>query len=93
MERIYGTDVNESTQIGHKMFYLKTEGDFEFYIFDTSASLKSYLGEKEEVEVPAYIEASPFSLTETPEPIRLPVEKIGKTAFRDKKHVKKVTLP
>lgn len=93
MERIYGTDVNESTQIGHKMFYLKTEGDFEFYIFDTSASLKSYLGEKEEVVVPAYIEASPFSLTETPEPIRLPVEKIGKTAFRDKKHVKKVTLP
>ena len=93
MDRLFGTDINESTEIGHKMFYLKTKGDFEFYIFDTSASVKRYLGTDEHPVVPSHIEAIPFSLDETPEPAMLPVEKIGKTAFRGMTHVKTVTLP
>lgn len=93
MDRLFGTDVNESTQIGHKMFYLKTIGDFEFYIFDTGASVKRYLGTDENPQVPAYIKAVPFPLGENTEAIMLPVEKIGKTAFRGMEHVKTVTLP
>ena len=93
MDRLFGTDINESTQIGHKMFYLKTIGDFEFYVFDTSASVKRYLGTDENPQVPAYIEAVPFPLGENTEAIMLPVEKIGKTAFRGMEYVKTVTLP
>lgn len=93
MDRLFGTDINESTQIGHKMFYLKTIGDFEFYVFDTSASVKRYLGTDENPQVPAYIEAVPFPLGENTEAIMLPVEKIGKTAFRGMEHVKTVSLP
>lgn len=93
MDRLFGTDINESTEIGHKMFYLKTEGDFEFYIFEGSASVRRYLGTNQHPVVPSHIEAVPFSLDETPEAAMLPVEKIGKTAFRGMTHVKTVTLP
>lgn len=93
MDRLFGTDINESTQIGHKMFYLKTEGDFEFYIFDTSASVKRYLGNDPEPQVPPFVEAVPFPPEENAEPVLLPVEKIGKTAFRGMETVKKVILP
>ena len=99
MDRLFGTDINESTQIGHKMFYLKTEGDFEFYIFDCSASVKRYLGSDENPKVPAYVKAAPFSAGGADgaggvsEELMLPVEKIGKTAFRGMNHVKTVTLP
>ncbi len=93
MDRLFGTDINESTEIGHKMFYLKTEGDFEFYIFEGSASVRRYLGTNQHPVVPSHIEAVPFSLDETPETAMLPVEKIGKTAFRGMTHVKTVTLP
>lgn len=93
MDRIFGTDINESTEIGHKQFYLKTDGDFEFYIFEGSASVRRYLGTNQHPVVPSHIEAVPFSLDETPEAAMLPVEKIGKTAFRGMTHVKTVTLP
>lgn len=96
MDRLFGTDINESTQIGHKMFYLKTEGDYEFYIFDCSASVKRYLGSDENPKVPAYVKAAPFSGDGDEggsEEVMLPVEKIGKTAFRGMTHIKTVTLP
>lgn len=93
MDRLFGTDINESTAIGHKQFRLEVIGDFEFYIFEESASVKRYLGSGENPEIPAYITVQPFGRENSAAPADLPVEKIGKTAFRDMVHVKKVTLP
>ena len=93
MDRLFGTDINESTAIGHRQFRLEVIGDFEFYIFEESASVKRYLGSGENPAVPAYITAQPFGQKNSTAPVSLPVEKIGKTAFRDMKHVKSVSLP
>lgn len=57
IDRLFGTDINESSNIAHKKFYLKVQGDFEYYIFETSASVKTYLGTDKRVEIPSHIEA------------------------------------
>lgn len=94
IDRLFGTDINESSSIAHKQFRLETRGDFEFYIFETSASLKTYLGCDENPEIPAYIEAEVTDeLHETTTVKKLAVEKIGKTAFRGNQYIRKVTLP
>ena len=94
IDRLFGTDINESTAIGHKQFRLVVKGDFEYYIFETSASIKTYLGSDERVTIPSAIEAEVTSgLTEETSVKVLSVEKIGKTAFRNKTHVKEVILP
>ena len=94
IDRLFGTDINESSNIAHKKFYLKVQGDFEYYIFETSASVKTYLGTDERVEIPSHIEAEItdefHDITETR---LLSVEKIGKTAFRENAHIREVVLP
>lgn len=94
IDRIFGTDINESSSIAHKQFRLEVRGDFEFYIFETSASVKTYLGSDETVEIPEYIDAEVTDeLRETTAVKMLAVEKIGKTAFRNNQYVRKVILP
>lgn len=94
IDRLFGTDINESSCIAHKQFRLETHGDFEYYIFETSASIKTYLGTDEKVEIPSTIEAVVTDeLHETDVTRVLAVEKIGKTAFRNNQYVKEVTLP
>ena len=94
IDRLFGTDINESSSIAHKQFHLETHGDFEYYIFETSASIKKYLGTDEKVEIPNSIEAVvKDALRETEIKRTLAVEKIGKTAFRDNQSIKEVTLP
>lgn len=94
IDRLFGTDINESSNIAHKKFYLKVQGDFEYYIFETSASVKTYLGTDKRVEIPSHIEAEItdelHNITETR---LLSVEKIGKTAFRENTHIREVVLP
>lgn len=36
MDKLFGTDLNESSAIGHKQFRIEVHGDFEFYIFETA---------------------------------------------------------
>lgn len=94
IDRLFGTDINESSSIAHKQFRLETHGDFEFYIFETSASVKTYLGSDESVKIPEYIEAEVTDeLHETTELKTLAVEKIGKTAFRNNQYVRELILP
>ena len=94
MDKLFGTDFNESSAIGHKQFDLVIKDDFEYYIFENSASIKTYLGTDEHVTVPSYIEATVTDeLHEVEVTKNLPVEKIGKTAFREKAFVKEVILP
>lgn len=94
IDRLFGTDINESSCIAHKQYRIETRGDFEFYIFETSASLKTYLGCDEKPEIPPYIEAEVTDeLHKTTSLKRLAVEKIGKTAFRDNQYIKELTLP
>ena len=94
MDRIFGTDLNESSAIGHKQFRLEVHGDFEYYIFENSASIKTYLGHNARVVVPSSITATVMDeLHETTVTCDLPVEKIGKTAFRDNPAVHEVILP
>lgn len=94
MDKLFGTDFNESSAIGHKQFDLVIKDDFEYYIFENSASIKTYLGTDEHVTVPSHIEATVTDeLHEVEVTKNLPVEKIGKTAFREKTFVKEVTLP
>ena len=94
IDRLFGTDINESSSIAHKQFRPETHGDFEYYIFETSASIKKYLGTDEKVEIPSSIEAVVRDeLRETDVKRTLAVEKIGKTAFRDNPYIKEVKLP
>ncbi len=94
IDRLFGTDINESSSIAHKQYSLETRGDFEYYLFETSASIKKYLGTDEKVEIPSSIEAVvKDALRETEVKRTLAVEKIGKTAFRDNPYIKEVTLP
>ena len=94
MDKIFGTDLNESSAIGHKQFRIEVHGDFEFYIFENSASLKTYLGHDAVVEVPAFVTATVTDeLHETEVTRDLPVEKIGKTAFRGNEDIREVVLP
>lgn len=94
IDRLFGTDINESSSIAHKQFRLETRGDFEYYIFETSASIKTYLGTDAKVEIPSSIEAEVTDeLCETDLKRTLAVEKIGKTAFRNNQYVKEVVLP
>lgn len=94
MDKLFGTDFNESSAIGHKQFDLVIKDDFEYYIFENSASIKTYLGTDEHVTVPSHIEATVTDeLHEVEVTKNLPVEKIGKTAFREKTFVKEVILP
>lgn len=94
IDRLFGTDINESSSIAHKQFRLEIHGDFEYYIFETSASIKTYLGTDEKVEIPSSIEAEVTDeLHETDVKRVLAVEKIGKTAFRGNQYVKEVVLP
>lgn len=99
---LFGTDMNERSIIGQKLFRLETHGDFEYYIFEDSVSVKRYLGEGPHPQVPPFIETAPFSLESNengvdcdinPQTARLTVEKIGRTAFRGMTQVKRVTLP
>ena len=94
MDKLFGTDLNESSAIGHKQFRIEVQGDFEFYIFENSASLKTYLGHDAVVEVPAFVTATVTDeLHETEVTRDLPVEKIGKTAFRGNEEIREVVLP
>ncbi|MBR5230353.1 MAG: leucine-rich repeat protein, partial [Firmicutes bacterium] len=94
MDRVFGTDINESTSIGHFQYELLTLGDLEYYIFETSASVKKYLGSGPAPVVPAFIDAEVTDHLSGETAVRsLPVEKIGKTAFRGMDYVKEVTLP
>ena len=94
IDRLFGTDINESSNIAHKKFYLKVEGDFEYYIFETSASVKTYLGTNERVEIPSHIEAEiTDEFHNITERRLLSIEKIGKTAFRENTHIREVILP
>ena len=94
IDRLFGTDINESSSIAHKQFRLETRGDFEYYIFETSASIITYLGTDAKVEIPSSIEAEVTDeLRETDLKRTLAVEKIGKTAFRNNQYVKEVVLP
>ena len=94
MDKLFGTDLNESSAIGHKQFRIEVHGDFEFYIFENSASLKTYLGHDAVVEVPAFVTATVTDeLHETEVTRDLPVEKIGKTAFRGNEDIREVVLP
>ena len=94
IDRLFGTDINESSSIAHKQFRSEIHGDFEYYIFETSASIKKYLGTDEKVEIPSSIEAVVRDeLRETDVKRTLVVEKIGKTAFRDNPYIKEVKLP
>lgn len=94
IDRLFGTDINESSCIAHKQYRIETCGDFEFYIFETSASLKTYLGSDEKPAIPAYIETEVTDeLHETTSIKKLAVEKIGKTAFRNNQYVRKIVLP
>lgn len=94
MDKLFGTDLNESSAIGHKQFRIEVHGDFEFYIFENSASLKTYLGHDAVVEVPAFVTATVTDeLHETEVTRDLPVEKIGKTAFRGNEEIREVVLP
>ncbi len=94
IDRLFGTDINESSDIAHKKFYLKVQGDFEYYIFETSASVKTYLGTDERVEIPSHIEAEVTDeLRNITETRLLSVEKIGKTAFRENPHIREIVLP
>ncbi len=94
IDRLFGTDINERTNITHKKFYFKTQGDFEYYIFETSASIKTYLGTSARVEIPSHIEVEVNnSIKNTTETRLLSIEKIGKTAFRSNKYIEEVILP
>ena len=94
IDRLFGTDINERSNITHKKFHLKTQGDFEYYIFETSASIKTYLGTDAKVEIPSHIEVEiNDSINNTTEKRLLSIEKIGKTAFRDNKYIEAVILP
>lgn len=92
MDSVFGTDINEKSIIGQKKFRLEVIGDFEFYVFENSASVKKYLGEAPSCQIPAYIHTAPFGAGED-EKRDLAVEKIGRTAFRELEHVKEVVLP
>ena len=94
MDKLFGTDLNESSAIGHKQFRIEVHGDFEFYIFENSTSLKTYLSHDAVVEVPAFVTATVTDeLHETEVTRDLPVEKIGKTAFRGNEDIREVVLP
>lgn len=99
MDRLFGTDANESISIGHRQYKLVSDGLLEYYAFADGASVKSYLGESESVVVPGHIEAEVHdeyldAKGEEGLIVRtLAVEKIGKTAFRSKTHVRHVQLP
>ena len=55
MDKLFGTDFNESSAIGHKQFDLVIKDDFEYYILYNFASIKTYLGTDEHVTVPSHI--------------------------------------
>ena len=99
MDRLFGTDANESVSIGHRQFRLVEEGGFEYYAFADGASVKTCLSEEESVVIPTHITAEvrdeylDFQDLPGTEVRTLKVEKIGKTAFRNKAHVRHVELP
>jgi len=99
MDAVFGTDINEKSIIGQKKYRTEIVGPFEFYIFENSASIRKYLGADPTCEIPSHLLAVPFGAGEgndphnRPEKRYLPVEKIGRTAFRDMPHVKEVILP
>ncbi len=94
IDRLFGTDINESSSIANKQYRLEIHGDWEYYIFETSASIKTYLGTDAIVEVPAYIEAEvKDELREISQVKTLTVEKLGKTSFRGNQYIKEVTVP
>jgi len=99
MDRLFGTDINESISIGHRQFRLSEQGPFEYYAFADSASVKTCLSQEESVVIPTHIEAVvldeflEFQGMEGNVTRTLAVEKIGKTAFRGKTHVHHVQLP
>ena len=99
MDRLFGTDANESISIGHRQFRLTDDGEFEYYAFADGASVKTCLSEAESVVIPTHITAEvrdeylDFQNLPGTEVRTLAVEKIGKTAFRNKAHVRHVQLP
>lgn len=99
MDRLFGTDTNESISIGHRQFNLTNDDKFEYYAFPDGASIKTCLTEDSDVTVPSHIEAEvldeflEFQGKESTVVRRLAIEKLGKTSFRGKTHVHHVTLP
>lgn len=99
MDRLFGTDTNESISIGHRQFNLTSDDKFEYYAFPDGASIKTCLTEDSDVIVPSHIEAEvldeflEFQGKESTVVRRLAIEKLGKTSFRGKTHVHHVTLP
>ena len=99
LDRLFGTDANESISIGHRQFNLVSDDQFEYYAFAQSASVKTYLGESDTVIVPTHIEAEVKDEFLEAKGLEghvvrtLAMEKIGKTAFRNKKHIRRVELP
>jgi len=99
MDRLFGTDTNESISIGHHQFRLTQDEQLEYYAFADGASVKTCLSQEESVVIPTHIEAVvldeflEFQGREGNVTRALAVEKIGKTAFRGKTHVHHVQLP
>lgn len=94
IDRLFGADINESYCVNYGHYKTVTQGDFEFFVFQDSASVKTYIGTDDKVIIPEYIEAEVtdkfHDITETR---LLNVEKIGKKAFRDNQYVREVILP
>lgn len=80
IDTLFGTDIGETSSMGHKEYAAEKDGDFLYYVFEYHATVKEYYGQESKVVLPEAFSG-------------LPVEKLGKSVFKDSSTIEEAVLP
>lgn len=80
IDTLFGTDIGETSALGHKEYLIKKDNNFLYYVFQNHVTVKEYFGKEKKVIIP-----NEFS--------DLPLEKLGKVIFKGNKNIEEITLP
>lgn len=79
IDSLFGTEIGEVSSLGHKEYNIETKDDYIYYLYDHHATIKEYIGKEKIVKLPEKIN-------------NLPVEKLGKSVFKDNQVIQEITL-
>ena len=77
---LFGTEVGEISDLGHKEYLVKKDKNYVYNVFNNHVTIKEYLGSSKTIKLPRTFEG-------------LPVTMLGKVVFKENKNIKEIVLP
>lgn len=80
IDTLFGTDIGETSALGHKEYIAKKDKNFLYYVFENHVTIKEYYGKDKKIVLP-----NEFN--------KLPIEKLGKVVFKGNKTIEEIIIP